>query len=215
MIMTAVVTVIAAYLIGSVNFAVIFTRLFTDRDVRDFGSGNAGATNTLRVAGIVPGLLTFLCDVLKGLLACSLGHYIFEYMLKQGINRAMPIYGAYLCGLACMVGHVFPIFFQFKGGKGVAISVGIYLICSTPAIIIGLLFFAVMVLLTRIVSASSLLATVVVVVFSFVFRDSVAEATPQILMSLAMGTIIFLRHASNIQRLLNGEEKKLNFKGMS
>ncbi|MCQ2450107.1 MAG: glycerol-3-phosphate 1-O-acyltransferase PlsY [Clostridia bacterium] len=215
MIMTAVVTVIAAYLIGSVNFAVIFTRLFTDRDVRDFGSGNAGATNTLRVAGIVPGLLTFLCDVLKGLLACTLGHYIFEYMLKQGINWAMPIYGAYLCGLACMVGHVFPIFFQFKGGKGVAISVGIYLICSTPAIIIGLLFFAVMVLLTRIVSASSLLATVVVVVFSFVFRDSVAEATPQILMSLAMGTIIFLRHASNIQRLLNGEEKKLNFKGMS
>ncbi len=209
MIMTAVVTVIAAYMIGSINFAVIYTKLFTKKDVRDFGSGNAGTTNALRVAGKLPGILTFVSDAVKGFVASFIGWAIFGYMFNHGIDWAYPIYGAYLCGFACMIGHVFPIFFGFKGGKGVAVSVGIFYICCWPAITIGLAVFALLLIITKIVSISSLTATVVVVVFSVVFANSDAEIWPQLILCLAMGTLIFIKHRENIRRLLAGEESKI------
>ena len=114
MVITAVVTVIAAYLISSINFAVIFAKAFVKKDVREMGSGNAGATNVLRSAGVVPGILTFVCDALKGAVACLMGKLIFEYMYNiNPSDWSAPIIGAYMCGLACMLGHVFPIFFGF------------------------------------------------------------------------------------------------------
>lgn len=213
MYMTAIITVVAAYLIGSINFAVIFTKLFTKQDIRNFGSGNAGATNTMRVAGPLPGILTFLCDAIKGFVASAMGLYIFRYISDQGFSWAAPIYGAYICGLACMMGHVFPIFFNFKGGKGVAVSVGIFLVCSWQAILIGLTVFAILLLLTRIVSLSSLTATVVVVSFAMVFRDTDAGILPQFLIAFAMGASIFFKHKENIKRLLAGNESKLSFGG--
>lgn len=212
MVMTAVVTIVAAYLIGSINFAVIFTKLFIKQDVRDFGSGNAGTTNAMRVAGPLPGILTFVCDALKGLAACAIGQAVFGYITTQGFSWAQPIYGAYICGAACMLGHMYPLFFGFKGGKGVAVSVGIFLICSWQAIVIGLAVFALMTLVTRIVSLSSLTATVVVVTFSVVFNDPSASILPQILLSAAMGTAVFLKHKDNIKRLLAGEERKIGGK---
>lgn len=212
MVMTAIVTVIAAYLIGSINFAVIFTKLFTKQDVRNFGSGNAGTTNAMRVAGPLPGILTFICDALKGLAACALGQYIFGYVFSQGFTWAAPIYGAYLCGVACMLGHMYPVFFGFKGGKGVAVSVGIFIICSWQAIVIGLSVFAIMLLITRTVSLSSLTATVIVVTFSVIFNDSSASLWPQLILSFAMGAAVFVKHKANIRRLLAGEEPKIGGK---
>lgn len=215
MILTAIITVIAAYLIGSINFAVIFTKLFTKRDVRDFGSGNAGATNVMRVGGFWPGTLTFLCDALKGYAACMLGKLIFEYI---GNNEpavwALPIYGAYICGVACMLGHVFPIFFKFRGGKGVATSVGIFAVCCPIAIISGLACFALLLLISKIVSLSSLAATIVVVGLSVILAktDGGAHIIPQIIMSVAMGTIVYTKHIGNIKRLIKGEEKKIGRK---
>ena len=209
MVMTAIVTAIAAYMIGSVNFAVIYTKLFTKKDVRDFGSGNAGTTNAMRVGGKLPGILTFVSDAVKGFVASLLGLLIFKYMYGQGIDWAYPIYGAYLCGLTCMIGHVFPIFFEFKGGKGVAVSAGIFAICCPIAIAIGLAVFAALFIITKIVSISSLTATVVVVVFSAVFANSDAEIWPQLLVCIAMATIIFVKHRENIRRLLAGEESKM------
>lgn len=212
MIITAVITVLAAYLIGSVNFAVIFSKAFTKRDVRNIGSGNAGTTNVMRTAGFLPGALTFLCDALKGLAAVFIGKLCFEYMYNAGAQWAAPIYGAYICGLACMLGHVFPIFFQLKGGKGVAVSVGIYAICSPVAIISGLAVFAVSTLTTKIVSLSSLLATVVVVSLSIILGDTSVSLVPQIILSLAMGTIVVLKHKENIKRLLAGNENRIGKK---
>lgn len=212
MIMTAIVTAIAAYLLGSINFAVVFTKLFTKQDVRDFGSGNAGTTNAMRVAGPLPGILTFICDALKGFVACWIGQYIFNYIHTSGFTWAKPIYGAYICGLCCMIGHMLPIFFGFKGGKGVAVSVGIYAVCSWPAIVIGLSVFAIMTLITRIVSLSSLTATVFVITFSIIFRDTTASIWPQLLLSLAMGSAVFIKHKENIKRLLAGEERKIGGK---
>lgn len=212
MIITAAITVFAAYLIGSVNFAVIFSKAFTKRDVRNIGSGNAGTTNVMRTAGFLPGALTFLCDALKGLAAVLIGKLCFEYMYNAGAQWAAPIYGAYICGLACMLGHVFPIFFQLKGGKGVAVSVGIYAICSPVAIISGLAVFAVSTLTTKIVSLSSLLATVVVVSLSIILGDTSVSLVPQIILSLAMGTIVVLKHKENIKRLLAGNENRIGKK---
>lgn len=213
MILKALLAVIVAYLIGSINFAVIFSSLFLKKDVRKLGSGNAGTTNVMRNAGFLPGALTFVFDALKGFAAVYIGRLIFENIHTQSASEwSMPIYGAYICGLACMLGHVFPIFFQFKGGKGVATSVGIFSICSPVAIISGLSFFAASTAITKIVSFSSLGATVVVVVLSMIFRDTSALFWPQALMSIAMGSLVFLKHKDNIKRLLAGTENKIGGK---
>ena len=204
---------IAAYLIGSVNFAVIFSKLFTGKDVRDSGSGNAGATNTLRTVGILPGILTFLFDAIKGFAACYIGKISFAYLYSETANEWLnSTYGAYLCCIAVMVGHIFPVFFGFKGGKGVATSVGIYSVCSPIAIISGLAVFAASTFISKIVSFSSLLATVTVVGLSLIFRDTDALFWPQAVLSIAMGAIVFLKHSSNIKRLIAGTENKIGGK---
>lgn len=213
MLISAVITVIAAYLLGSINFAVIFSAVFVKKDVRDMGSGNAGTTNVMRTAGFLPGLLTFICDALKGFAACMIGKLIFDYIhTATGAEWSLPIYGAYLCGVACMLGHIFPLFFQFRGGKGVATSVGIFAVCCPIAIIIGLAVFAVMTLITKIVSLSSLTATVTVVVISVIFYNENAALWPQAVLSIIMGAMVFLKHKENIKRLVSGEESKINIR---
>lgn len=221
----AVAAVIAAYLIGSINFAVIFTKHFTKNDIRDFGSGNAGTTNVMRVGGLKPGILTFVCDALKGFAASLLGKYLFSIIISSNpsLSWAYPIYGAYLCGFVCMLGHVFPIFYRFRGGKGVAVSVGIYAVCCPKAIVLGLIVFALVTLLTKTVSIGSLIATVTVISLSVVFYnspigifktelDSVASLLWQSVLSIGMGVTIILKHIPNIKRLFSGEEKKIKIR---
>lgn len=206
-------TVIAAYLLGSINFAVIFAGAFLKKDVRELGSGNAGTTNVMRTAGFLPGALTFICDALKGFAACFIGKTVFDYVYTStGSEWSLPVYGAYLCGVACMLGHVFPVFFQFKGGKGVATSVGIYAVCCPIAIVSGLAVFALMVVISKIVSLSSLLATVTVVTLSIVFFGDGAGLAVSAVLSIVMGIIVFLKHSENIKRLVKGEEKKIKIR---
>lgn len=209
----AVLTVILAYLLGSISFAVVFSKIFMKKDVRELGSGNAGTTNVMRTGGFKLGALTFLCDVLKGFVACLIGKLVFNTVFEKG--EVWCVYGAFICGLACMLGHVFPIFFQFKGGKGIATSVGIFAVCCWPAIIIGLTVFALGVLLTRIVSVSSIAAAVTVVgctmIFSFVNKP--ALFWPQAVLAIAMGILVIAKHSENIKRLINGTEKKLTIGG--
>lgn len=211
-----VAAVISAYLLGSINFALIFANAFLKKDVRKLGSGNAGTTNVMRTAGFLPGALTFVCDVLKGFAACYIGKMLFCYALNTGgVKWAYPSYGVYLCGVACMLGHVFPVFFQFKGGKGVATSVGIFAVCCPKAIIIGLTVFALCVLITRIVSLSSLVATVTVISLSIVFYDYSAPMLVPSLLSVSMGLTVFLKHKDNIKRLVKGEEKRIKIRRKS
>lgn len=212
MVFLSVVAVILAYLIGSINFAVIFSAIFMKKDVRELGSGNAGTTNVMRNGGFLPGALTFLCDALKGFVASFIGLKIFEYISHFEGEWSMPIYGALVCGLACMLGHVFPIFFGFKGGKGVATSVGIFYVCNPLAITLGLVAFTVILLTTKYVSLSSLIATIVVVTLSIVFYDLNAYILPQIILVVAMGAIVFLKHTENIKRLIHGTESKIGSK---
>ena len=135
MYLAAAAAVVIAYFFGSINFAVIFANAFLKKDVRELGSGNAGTTNVMRTAGFLPGALTFVCDALKGFAACFTGKMLFIHAYPDTIPW---IYVAYMCGVACMLGHIFPIFFGFKGGKGVATSVGIFAVCCPIAIVIGL-----------------------------------------------------------------------------
>ncbi len=212
--LTAIVTVVVAYLIGSINFAVIFAKIFLKRDVREIGSGNAGTTNVMRSAGFLPGALTFVCDALKGFVASYLGYCFFEYLSHfESGEWANAVHGAYICGLACMLGHVFPIFFQFKGGKGVATSVGIFAVCCPIAIVSGLVVFAIVTLVSKYVSLASLTATVVVVVLSIYFYNYQGSIIVQAVLAIAMGAIVFLKHSSNIKRLLSGTESKVGKKG--
>lgn len=212
-VLLSILVAIFAYLVGSISFAVIFTKLFVKQDVRDTGSGNAGTTNVLRVGGFVPGALTFLCDALKGFVAAGAGKLVFGYIANNlNAEWANAIYGAFICGFLCMIGHVFPVFFQFKGGKGVATSVGIFAVCCPIAIALGLVVFAVSTLITRIVSLSSLLATLVVVVLTIVFRDNSALLWPQTFFTCLMGAVVILKHGANIKRLLNGTEKKIKIR---
>lgn len=209
---------IFAYLIGSVNFAVIFSRLFTGKDVRDSGSGNAGATNTLRTAGKLPGILTFVFDAAKGFVACFAGKAVFSYLYSAsgGMEIFNSAYGAYLCCIAVMLGHIFPVFFGFKGGKAVACSVGTFAVCCPIAIILGLTGFAVCLIVSKIVSLSSLLATVIVVGVSVIYQFTATNITyniiPVVIMSLIAGFIVFIKHKDNIARLIKGEEKKISSK---
>ncbi len=219
MILTALITVIGAYLLGSINFAVIFSNIFLKKDVREMGSGNAGATNVMRSAGVLPGILTFVCDALKGFVSALTGKLIFAYIFNAantlatgGRSWANPVYGAYICGVACILGHVLPIFFNFKGGKGVAVSVGIFYVCCPTAISVGLGIFIILVLLTKIVSLSSLFATFIVVALSIVLYNKDAGLVPQLICSLFMGAVIFIKHSENIKRLISGEEKKIHIK---
>lgn len=213
MVITAVVTVIAAYLLGSINFAVIFAKAFMKKDVRELGSGNAGTTNVMRNAGFLPGALTFIFDALKGFASCYMGKMIFDYIHTQTASDwSASIVGAYLCGAACMLGHVFPFFFQFKGGKGVATSVGIFAVCCPVAIIIGLAVFAAVTLISRYVSLGSVSATLVVVILSIIYCDKTAVILPQILLVLTMGAIVILKHKDNIKRLIAGTESKIKGK---
>lgn len=214
MIMTAIITVIAAYLLGSISFAVIFTKAFSNKDIREFGSKNAGATNATRVGGAKAGALTFLCDLLKGVLAVFLGHLIFGYIFeKTGAVWALPTYGEYLCGTACFFGHIFPVFFGFRGGKGVATGAGIFLAICPIAGACGLAAFGILFLLTRYVSVGSLAGTLVTVVTALILHDSSAAFLPQLILGTLMGGTIFWKHSENIKRLLAGEEKKMRFGG--
>ncbi len=212
---------VAAYLFGSINFAIIFSGAFKNVDVRNYGSGNAGATNVLRVAGKKAGILTFAADAFKGAMSSTLGFLIFKYVLYNFGGTVHPVfcgpYGAFICGILCMIGHCWPIFFQFRGGKAAATSVGIFAVCCWPAIVAGLVGFAVTVAVRRMVSLGSLVATVIVVAGTGIaaftgFYGSGVNPWVITVISVLQGLLVFLRHKDNIERLANGKEKQIDIK---
>lgn len=209
------ITALQAYLLGSINFAVIFTNHFSKIDIRDFGSGNAGMTNVFRVSGPLPGILTFLCDVAKAALASYIGRYIiFEYLFNNFPEHAqlyVPIYGSLICGIFCMLGHVFPLFFQFKGGKAVAVSVGIFAIADWRCIAVCLSIFIIILLISKIVSISSLIATIVMpITIGFFPRNLLGEKVwISVALTFVMVLIVYLKHIENIKRIIKGVEKPI------
>ncbi|HHW46273.1 MAG TPA: glycerol-3-phosphate 1-O-acyltransferase PlsY [Clostridiales bacterium] len=205
-----------SYILGSISFAVIFSKLFVKKDVRDYGSGNAGMTNVVRVAGVIPGLLTLLFDVLKGVIAVLLARdLVFDYLFRTSEYAFLhPVYGAYLCGVCCLLGHFFPVFFRFRGGKGVATAAGIMLVIDWRVLACALTVFLIAFLITKIISIGSILAASSLPLFAFVFFDanSGTNRVAVVLLAALLGAIVVAKHKDNIKRIIKGEEKPITSK---
>ena len=208
-----IIMAIIAYLIGSVNFSVIFSKKFAGFDVREKGSGNAGSTNMLRSVGKKAAALTLICDVLKGVVAIVIA--IIVGNIIQDSNKELLLQ---IAGIAVVLGHTFPIFFQFKGGKGVATSLGILLMSNWQIGLICLVFALVLMTLTRMVSLGSCAAAVLFPVLTLFINDHYTvltegkQGSTYLVYSIIMAVIVLFNHRSNIKRILNGTENKLSFK---
>ena len=220
---------IIAYLLGSISFAVIFSKLFTKRDVREQGSGNAGMTNVLRTAGVLPGILTCVFDFAKASLSVAVGMYtIVPYLnsiAPHGISIA-PLYGGMLAATCCMLGHIFPIFFEFRGGKGIMTAIGAIFLIDWRIACILLVVFAIVLLLTKIISISSICAAATYPIATFLIAFFAKSPQPdgsyhlfflplwlfETIGAVIMAAITILKHRDNIRRLIRGEEKKMTIK---
>lgn len=209
---------IAAYLVGSVNTAIIISKLVGHKDVRESGSGNAGMTNVMRTMGFLPGIITFLIDASKAAAICALGKFIvFPYLYSElGFEFLRAEYGVYYCGIACIIGTVFPIFFGFKGGKGVAASCGIILVCEWKSAVIALTLFVVILIIKKTISLASISAAASLPLLNIIFAGAPdytpQQKTAQCLLMGVMAVIVISKHKENIVRLFKGEEKPLVIK---
>lgn len=201
--MNELLLIVLAYLIGSIPTAVWISKHFFGIDIRDYGSGNAGATNTYRVLGSKWGTIVMVIDMVKGVIATSL-YILLPYYMHNEWDRTNLMIGL---GLAAIVGHIFPIWANFKGGKGVATLFGMVLAIQpiVAACCVGV--FLLVLFLTRFVSLSSILSSVAFAVFIlFVFNDDVQLYR---IFSVAVALLVILTHQKNINRIINGTENKV------
>ena len=208
--MTAYIIVgLVAYLLGSISFSVIISKKMAGFDVREKGSGNAGATNMLRSVGKQAAILTLIGDALKGVIAVLFA--ILVGAIAKNADKALLVQ---IAGIFVVIGHTFPIFFGFKGGKGVATSLGVVLTTNWKIGLICLVFALVLMILTRIVSMGSVGAAILfpVLVLFMNTNFTVTEGSSYLVYSIILAVIVIFNHRSNIKRILNGTENKLSFK---
>ncbi len=202
--------VLSSYLIGSVSSAVIISKLMSGKDIREEGSGNAGATNMLRVHGKGAGALTLVCDILKGVIAILLS-MLFNMWLKSAAPDSIFVGNlAYIAGFFAVLGHDFPVFFKFRGGKGVATSLGVVLMLNWKIGLIVLALALIIMIVSRYVSLGSITAAVSypILVIGFMVGSEKWNVF-YILSAVLMALVLILKHHANISRLLKGEENKL------
>ena len=207
-----IIMAIIAYCIGSVNFSVIFSKKFAGFDVREKGSGNAGTTNMLRSVGKKAAAITLVCDILKGVV--SIGIAILLGNIPD-INKELVVQ---IAGVAVIIGNTFPVFFGFKGGKGVATSLGVLLLSNWQIGLICLVFALVLMILTRMVSVGSCAAAVLFPILTLFINEHYTVLTEgksgnvYFIYSVILAVIVLFNHRSNIKRILNGTENKVSFK---
>lgn len=203
-----ILVVIIAYLLGSISFSVIISKKLAGFDVREKGSGNAGSTNVLRTVGKKGAILTLICDCLKGVIAV-----LIAYIVSKTTQNADGSLLVQLAGLAVVLGHTFPIFFNFKGGKGVATSLGVLLIINWQIGLICLVFALILMALTRFVSLGSVSAAILFPVLTIFIHSHYIVDGNYIVFALLLGAFVVFNHRANVKRLLEGKENKLSFKG--
>lgn len=203
--------VLISYLIGSISSAVILSKLISGKDIRNEGSGNAGATNMLRVHGKWAGAVTLIIDVLKGVLAVLLAKWIFNpWLASVAQNSVFKDNLQYIAGLFVVIGHDFPVFFKFKGGKGVATSLGVTLMFGWEIGLVVLVAAILIMIISRYVSLGSITAAVVYPILVLGFMLGEKNFNVIFLVSvLLMSALLVLKHHANISRLRKGTENKL------
>ena len=200
---------IVAYLIGSISFSIIISKKMAGFDVREKGSGNAGATNMLRSVGKKAAALTLLGDALKGVAAILFA--VIVGLIAKNSDKSLLVQ---IAGILVVIGHTFPIFFEFKGGKGVATSLGVLLMTNWKIGLICLVFALVLMALTKMVSMGSVGAAILFPVLVLFTNTNfiVSEGSGYLVYSIILAALVAFNHRSNIQRILNGTENKLSFK---
>ena len=222
-----IIAVVAAYLIGSVNTSIIVTGIVMHKDIRTMGSGNAGFTNVLRCVGKIPAICTFVGDFLKGVISI-----LIAYLLMLGATGdnadVFTSYIIYIAGLFAVVGHMFPCYYGFKGGKGVVTAASVLLMTDWRILLVALIVFVIMFLATKTISKCALANAVMLPISTLVFRlldyygivtlPSFQTHTPLSLVILTtaimfiIAVLVIIRHKDNIKRILNGTEKKITSK---
>lgn len=217
-------TVVIAYLLGSINSAIIVTRIFSKDDIREHGSGNAGATNVLRSQGKLPAVLTTIGDLLKSLIAVLVGGWLMTHLnlapdaaLSGSWAADKELVGEYLAGFFCIIGHLFPLYFGFRGGKGILTTLGMMLILDWKVALLSLLVFIIVVLICRMVSLGSVCAAATMAVLTYVFRAFVyRQDTGTVIfctcMAVLIAAILIIKHIPNLKRIAQGTESKLSFR---
>ena len=208
-----IIMALIAYAIGSISFSIIISKKMAGFDVREKGSGNVGSTNVLRSVGKKAAALTLLGDVLKGVV--SIGIAIILGNIIPNMNKELLVQ---IAGVAVVLGHTFPVFFGFKGGKGVATSLGVILMSNWQIGLICLVFALVLMALTRMVSLGSCGAAILFPVLTLFINTNytvLTEGKPgatYFIYSVILAIFVLYNHRSNIKRILNGTENKLSFK---
>ena len=206
--MNHIIFMICAYLLGSIPSAVWIGRIIKGVDVREFGSKNAGATNMMRVLGVKIGIPVLLIDVFKGFAAVKLA--FLSSVLEVGTNSFVTF--QIVLGAAAVIGHVFPVFAGFRGGKGVATIVGILLALHWQATFVAIVVFLTALFISKYVSLSSLMMGVSFPVsVIFIFKTYYNTCTSLQIFSVVISVLLFVTHRKNISRLLKGEENKATF----
>jgi glycerol-3-phosphate acyltransferase PlsY len=192
-------SIIISYLLGSISFSYFIAKIWMGIDIRNYGSGNAGATNVLRVLGTKPAIIALLGDALKGIIAVYLGKLTGDESIML------------LCGLAVVIGHNWPIFLKFKGGKGIATSLGVILTISPLSSLILIIIGVFIIYITRYVSLGSITSAIILPFIFYMLHKS----GYYLIFALVLTFLALFRHRSNIQRLLSGKESKLGEKKTS
>lgn len=224
------ISLVLPYLLGSVNFSILLSKKISGKDIRDAGSGNAGATNMLRTYGKKAAILTLVLDILKGVVSVFFGVVIanlaIQFIVPAGAGTGIAVmkktfdairlqcpYYRLLAALGVVLGHNFPVYFGFKGGKGVATSLGVILTLDWKVGLIVLAFAVVIMAVTRYVSLGSVMAAVIYVAVSLshmLFLGSFSII--RLIFDIIFAGLIIFRHRENIIRLMNGTERKLGEK---
>jgi glycerol-3-phosphate acyltransferase PlsY len=207
MLIASLLIAVAAYLLGSVPTGYLLIRLFRHQDIRSFGSGNIGATNVLRSGGKGLGAVTFLLDVVKGSTAVALGILLAHVLLPNGPVRDMEA----LAALFAVIGHMFPVWLGFHGGKGVATGFGVFLVAAPWAALAAISVFALLFAITRYVSLASIVAAACFPVFAWYFARG-DRPLFFIAVQAAVALLIIAKHHQNIRRLFAGTESRIGAK---
>ncbi len=193
---------LAAYLLGSMTFAVWIGQIFYGMDVREHGSGNAGATNTLRVLGKKAGISVLILDVLKGTGAVALAHLSpYEVYSEQYVNLQLVL------GISALFGHIFPVYAGFRGGKGIATLLGVVIAVNPLAAMYSSIIFVLVLIITRYVSLSSMIASIAFPVY-IIFVEK-TEFLALVTFSVFISVLVIITHQKNIERLIRREESKI------
>lgn len=197
---SVIVTAVVAYLLGSLNFAIIISGKTYKQDIREFGSKNAGMTNMMRTYGKKAAGLTLLGDALKAVVACLIGYALLGQL------------GAYIAGTSCVVGHMYPVFYRFRGGKGVVTTAIAILMCNPFVFLIAFGVFVGVVALSKYISAGSVMAVLIYPFILYRIETWINGGCPYAPFALLITVLVVFKHRSNIVRLFNGTESKFSFK---